>query len=188
MGAIIGYDPDTLREIVDEDAAHARLRELAVDEGPAALAERTGLLRMLGRLDEALACADKAVDLADARSDARSLVAARLRRAQVIQFGDGLDQALLEMNACQRDAGAHGWARLEAFASQHRGKVLFELERWDEAREAVALALAIRLQVGAPDEQIHRSRVALQTIQRRIDGSPRDRPSVGATPRVGGIA
>lgn len=48
-GMITGYDPETLREVVDRAAAELRLQELGNGRSTAALGEKAELLRLLGR-------------------------------------------------------------------------------------------------------------------------------------------
>ena len=54
MSLILGYDPETLREQVDLDACDARLAELGDQRSLQALLERVWLLKVPGRLDDAL--------------------------------------------------------------------------------------------------------------------------------------
>ncbi|MCU1524973.1 MAG: hypothetical protein JWO18_1867 [Microbacteriaceae bacterium] len=163
----IAYDPETLHEIVDEDAVRARLDELGNSRSTAALAEKAGLLRMLGRLDEALTLAEQSFRLAHFAGDRELLTAARLRRAQVFQYQGKLERALAEMSACRATAAVEGWQSVEAFAAQHEGKVLFELGRFDEARDSISHALDIRKRIGASQDQIDSSQFALEAIMRR---------------------
>ena len=51
MSIILGYDPTTLREKVDLVAAGERLDELGEQRNTAALNEKIGLLRLVGRTD-----------------------------------------------------------------------------------------------------------------------------------------
>lgn len=164
---ITGFDPETLRELVDRPAAERRLEQLADGRSTAVLAEKAGLLRMLGRLDEALAVAEQAFRLAHFGGDREELTRARLRRAQVFQFAGEFDRALTEMVACQASAGREGWTALEAFAAQLCGKVLFETGRFTEARAAFEHALSIRTRIEAPADQLESTRFALDAATKR---------------------
>ena len=141
---ITGYDPETLRELVDAPAAEARLRELGANRSTAALGEKSVLLRLLGRLDEALVAAEQAFRLEHFSGDREQLTRARLRRAEVFHYQGSSERALAEMSASRATAALEGWQLLEASAAQHEGQVLFELGRFEEAQNAIAHALDIR--------------------------------------------
>jgi tetratricopeptide (TPR) repeat protein len=164
---ITPFDPETLREIADESAAVARLNELGDSRSTAALGEKAELYRMLGRLDEALQAAEQCFRLAHFTGDREQLTRARLRRAIVFQYRGDLERALAEMTSCRASAHIESWDALEAFAAQHEGKVLFELGRYDEAKDSVAHALDIRQRIEAPRDQIESSRFAVEAIMRR---------------------
>ncbi|MGV8886047.1 MAG: hypothetical protein ACOH1T_10750 [Microbacteriaceae bacterium] len=169
MSIILGYDLTTLRERFDERAAEERLAELGELRSRSALNEKVGLLRLLGRLDEALAIGNEAVRQARFTGDREELLRARTRRAQVYQFQRKLDQALVEMSDCVVEAHAHGWAGAEAFALQHRGKVQFDLEEYAAARADFRDALTLRVQIKASSEQIDSSMVAIAVAESFIE-------------------
>ncbi len=182
---IIGFDPETLRELVDRPASEARLAELGDGRSTAVLAEKAGLLRMLGRLDEALTIAEQAFRLAHFGGDREELTRARLRRAQVFQYKGEFDRALTEMVACEASAAREGWTSLEAFAAQHSGKVLFELGRFEDARVAFEHALALRVRLDAPAVEVESSRYALSAALREASAATRHRsgaPETTGTP------
>jgi tetratricopeptide (TPR) repeat protein len=166
-GMIPLLDPESLREIVDESVAQARLRELGDSRSTAALGEKAELFRMLGRLDEALQAAEQCFRLAHFTGDREQLTRARLRRAIVFQYRGDLERALAEMTSCRASAHIESWDALEAFAAQHEGKVLFELGRYEEAKDSVAHALDIRQRIEAPRDQIESSRFTVEAIMRR---------------------
>jgi tetratricopeptide (TPR) repeat protein len=165
VSIILGYDLTTLRERFDEAAAEERLAELGELRSRSALNEKVGLLRLLGRLDEALSVGNEAVRQARFTGDREELLRARVRRAQVYQFQGKLEPALVEFSDCVTEAHAHGWAAAEAFALQHRGKVHFDLEDYPAARADFREALTIRVQVKAPSEQIDSSMVAIAVAE-----------------------
>jgi len=165
---ITGYDPQTLRELVDVPAVEARLTALGDSRSTDVLGEKAVLLRLLGRLDEALVTAEQAFRLEHFSGDRERLTRARMRRAQVFQFSGQLERALAEMTAARRTAAGEEWSSTEAFAAQHEGKILFDLGRYTEARESVAHALAVRERIQAPAEQIESSLFALAVIDSRI--------------------
>ncbi len=166
-GMIIGYDPDTLRELVDRAAAEARLRELGDGRSTAALGERAELLRLLGRNGEALVAAEQAFRLAHFSGDREQLAAARLRRARVFQHQGELDRALAEMTAVREAASLEDWASLEGSAAYSSGRVMFELGRFAEARVAFGAALDIRSGSEAPRDEVESARFALEIATRQ---------------------
>jgi tetratricopeptide (TPR) repeat protein len=163
-----GYDPETLRELVDRAAVEARLRELGNGRSTSALAEKAELLRLLGRLGEALVAAEQAFRLAHFSGDREQLTYARLRRARVFQFQGEYDRALAEMTAARATAALEGWQALEASAAHLAGTTLFDLGRFADARACFAAALDIRSGFAAPTDQIEASRFALEAATRRL--------------------
>jgi tetratricopeptide (TPR) repeat protein len=167
MTIVLGYDPDTLREQVDREALELRLEELGNGRSREILNERVGLLRIAGRLDEALDVANQALREARFGGDREQLLLARIRRAQVQQYLGKLDVALADLTACVTEARAHDWTAAEAFALQHRGKVQFELGQFDAAARDFRLAVSIRVRVKAPAEQVDSSMFALSVAESR---------------------
>ena len=165
---ITGYNPQTLREIVDERAVQARLVKLGESRSTAALGEKAELLRMLGRLDESLAMAEQAFRLSYFGGDREDLTRARLRRAQVFQHKGQLQHALTEMVASRATSAVEGWESIEALAAHFAGTVLFELGRFDEAKDAFADALTIRVRIDAPASEVESSRFALGVTERAV--------------------
>ena len=64
MSYIQGYDPHTLREIVDVSQCRERLGELGDQRSLPALLERVWLLKVTGEFDEALAVSEQSVRVA----------------------------------------------------------------------------------------------------------------------------
>lgn len=167
---IIGYDPETLRERVDPAAASARLDEIERLRSLTALNEQVALLRLLGRLDEAFDKAQAACRLSRFTGSREDSLGARLRRAQVEQYRGNLDLALNELTIGAEEAIAHEWGHLAGFALQHRGKVLFELERYAEALADFERALKYREAEGTPADQVESSRFAIKATRARLEG------------------
>jgi len=162
---ILGYDLITLREKIDEEAARDRLEELGELRSLDALGEKVGLLRILDRLDEALVVANEAVRQSRFTGDREQLLKSRIRRAQVLQRLGKLDPALVDLTDCVDEALSHDWEDTEAFALQHRGKVLFEMQDYAAARSDFNDALKIRIRIKAPSEQVDSSMVAIAVAE-----------------------
>lgn len=171
MSIILGYDLITLREKVDVEAAEERLAELGELRSLDGLGEKVGLLRVLGRLDEAWDVANEAVRQSRFTGDREQLLRARIRRAQVQQFQGKLDPALAELSDCVDEAKAHDWASAEAFALQHRGKVQFELGDYAAARTDFNDALKIRVREKEPSDQVDSSMVAIAVAESFMEKS-----------------
>lgn len=169
MSIIIGYDPVTLKERVDTDAALARLAEIAELRSQSSVAERGVLLRLLGRVDEAWETSSAALRNARMMGDRRQVLYARLRRAQVAQAMGKLDDALREMSLCVDEAATHDWAGIEAFARQHRGKILFDMHELPAALDDFERALAMREANGAPADQVESSAIAVAVTRSFVD-------------------
>lgn len=165
MTIIVGYDLITLREKVDIEAAEGRLSDLGELRSIDALGEKAGILRALGRLDEAMDVANEAVRQSRFTGDREQLVRARVRRAQVQQFKGKLDEALVDLTDCVDQSRANDWTDTEAFALQHRGKVYFDQKEYASARADFNDALKLRIRVKAPSEQIDSSMVAIAVAE-----------------------
>lgn len=170
MEIISGYDPTTLREVVNLPALDARLAEMGDGRSRAVLNEKVGLLRMAGRLGEALDVANAAVREARFGGDREELLLARLRHAQVQQALGKLDAALIELSGCVLEARSHEWPSSEAFALQHRGKVRFEQGDLAGALRDFRTALTIRVRVKAPEEQIDSSLFSIEATEKHLAG------------------
>jgi tetratricopeptide (TPR) repeat protein len=170
VGIVLGYDPATLREKVDLAAIGERLRELGDQRSAAALNEKVGLLRLAGQLDDAMDVANEAVRQARFGGDREQLLLARVRRAQVLQFMGKLDNALIDLSDCVREANAHEWAAAEAFALQHRGKVYFDQKEYPAALRDFRDALTIRVRIKSSPEQVDSSMVAIAVTESFLDG------------------
>ena len=167
---ILGYDPETLRERIDPSAASARLAEIERLRSLTALNEQVALLRLLGRLDEAFDKAQAACRVSRFTGSREDSLAARLRRAQVEQYRGNLEIALNDLTIGAEEAIAHEWGDLAGFALQHRGKVLFELERFPEALADFERALKYREAEGTPADLAESSRFAIKATRARIEG------------------
>lgn len=169
LSIILGYDPTTLREKVDLLAAGKRLDELGEMRSLDALNEKAGLLRLVGRLDEALDVANQALRQARFTGERQDAALARARRAQVLQFQGKLDDAHVELSAVIGEAHAHDWSRTEAFALQHRGKVLFDQSELEAALADFKAALALRESLGLPPNELESSLVAIAVTESFLD-------------------
>ncbi|MGO1544690.1 MAG: hypothetical protein ACTHXA_10165 [Gulosibacter sp.] len=168
---ILGYDPETLRERIDADAAASRLEEIERFRSLAALNEQVALLRMLGRLDEAFEKAQAALRQSRFTGSREDSLAARVRRAQVEQYQGKLDTALNELTSCVEEAVAHEWGELAGFSLQHRGKVLAELDRLDEALEDFERALKYRESDGIPADATNSTKFAIRAVRAKLEGT-----------------
>ena len=176
-------DDVTLRdEPVDHDAARDHAHTLAPS------GEKVVWLRMLGELDaaevlgwELLAHAGGPAtpDAVDAARLPIEAVAPALRLAHVLQwqgrfrdadrlFDAAMATAVTAAETAPAGSPAQRRARtLVAFASQHLGKSRFDEDRLDEALVLFERALAIRVEIGAPDDQVQSSQQAIRATRGR---------------------
>lgn len=157
-----------VRETMDEHDAQARLDALGTARSTDAVAERAELLRVLGRLDDALATAEESYRLAFFTGDREVVTEARLRRARVLQDLGTVDRALAEVRACLQAARTEQWGELEASALYQQASILVDLGRLDEAHTTVSELIDLRVAQGAPDEQVANLSGALDVIMRRM--------------------
>lgn len=161
MSIIVGYDPITLREKVDLQAAGERLEEIGGQRNTEALNEKVTLLRLVGRLDEAWDMANDALRQARFSGDRKELCLARIRRAQVQHYLGKLDAALVELSSCVEEARTHDWAAAEATALYERGKVYFDSQELKAALLDFRTAVTIRVRIGASAEDVDSAMVAI---------------------------
>lgn len=167
MSYIQGYDPETLRETVDQHECEERLDEIGGQRSLPALLERVWLLKVLGRLDDALDVADDAVRQARMAGTRKDLLRARILHATVLQFRGAYDSAIAEITTCAAEAEGQEWPAIAAFAYQHRGKVHFDAEDFDAARSDFKRALFLRQEAGAPEDQLQSTLLAVDAAERR---------------------
>lgn len=177
IGGAGGFDPISLRTAVDVPAAEARLSALGQSRSTAALGERADLLRLLGRLDEALAIAEEAFRLAHFTGDRADSTAARIRRAHIFREQGKLDRALNDLHTSRITAATEEWRELEAAAAELEGYTLYDLGRNEEARETLAKALEAYEASGAPRDRTNGLRVAIEGVMRAYlsDSGPQQR-------------
>ncbi|GAA2002081.1 hypothetical protein [Microbacterium ulmi] len=167
MSYIKGYDPDTLREQVDPRACKERLDEIGEQRSLPALLERVWLLKVLGRLEDALVLSEQSVRVARMAGTRKDLLRARILHASVQAFRGAFAAAEQELTMCADEAEGQGWSAIAAFAYQHRGKARYDAEEFDDARRDFKRALFLRQETGAPDDQLESTLLAIDAADRR---------------------
>ena len=137
------------------------------------------LLRLLGRLDEAIVIGNEAVRQARFTGDREQLLGARIRRAQVLQYQGKLDEAIVELTGCVDEARGREWTALEAFAIQNRGKVWFDIGDFENALADMTAAVFLREKLGASPAEIQAALTAVAVVQSALDASRGAAPASG---------
>ncbi len=171
MSYIKGYDPETLREIIDVHDCRERLAELGDQRSLPALLERVWLLKVTGELDDALAVSEQSVRVARMGGPRKDLLRARMLHASVLQFRGAYAAAAQELTTCAEEAEGQGWSALAAFGYQHRGKVHYEAADYVNARADFKRALFLRQEAGAPEDQLESALLAIEAAERRRAGA-----------------
>ena len=164
---IKGHDPETLREIIDVHECTERLAELGDQRSLPALLERVWLLKVLGRLDDALVVSEQSVRVARMGGTRKDLLRARMLHASVLQFRGAYAAAHQELTTCNAEAEGQGWSALAAFGYQHRGKVSFDAGDYADARSDFKRSLFLRQEAGAPEDQLESTLLAIEAAERR---------------------
>lgn len=167
MSYIKGYDPETLRELVDVHQCAERLSELGDQRSLAALLERVWLLKVLGRLDEALVVSELSVRVARMGGTRKDLLRARILHASVQQQRGAFTAAHHELTTCAEEAEGQGWSALAAFGYQHRGKVSYDTGDYLDARRDFKKSLFLRQDAGAPEDQLESTLLAIEASEHR---------------------
>ncbi|ROS77573.1 hypothetical protein EDF24_0331 [Curtobacterium sp. PhB130] len=192
------FAPISLRPAVDVQVIQDRLRDLGQSRSTDALAERAELLRLLGRLDEALVLAEEVFRLTMFTGERADKVAARVRRAHVLHDLGRYERAATEAALARDTATTEEWPELEGAAAEIEGWSLFELSRFDEAREVLGRSYEAFRAAGAPAERTDALRTAVEAAMRasiarpaaaperdRADGARRDEaPAAEDRPRT----
>jgi tetratricopeptide (TPR) repeat protein len=168
---IRGYDPETLRERVDAQECKERLDEIGEQRSLRALLERVWLLKVIGRLEDALVISEQSVRVARMAGTRKDLLRARILHASVEQFRGAHAAAEQELSTCAAEAEGQGWSSIAAFALQHRGKVYFDVGDYDAARADFKRALFLRQDSGTPDEQLESTLLAIEAADQRRAGT-----------------
>lgn len=167
MGYIKGYDSETLREQVDQVECAERLAEIENQRSLPALLERVWLLKVLGRVDEALPLADETVRVARMAGTRKDVLRSRVLHATVLQYRGAHAAAAQELETCAAEAEGQNWAGIAAFAHQHHGKNAYESGDFDTARDSFKQALFLRREAGAPDAELETALLAIDAAERR---------------------
>jgi len=173
---ILGIDRETLREKVDLRAAGDRLDDLDNQRSLAAITEKVTLLRVVGRIDDAWTMANEAVRLARFTGDRETLLAARIRRAQVQHHQEKYEVALRELSGCVNEAHAHDWTALEALALQARGRAYFDRGDYRRALVDFEDANAIRERNTIPADPYDLTAVAIAVTRDLLAGGTAPQP------------
>jgi tetratricopeptide (TPR) repeat protein len=164
---IKGFDPETLREVVDVTECRERLDEIGEQRSLPALLERVWLLKVLGRLDDSLVLSEQSVRVARMAGTRKDLLRARILHATVLHFRGAYAAAEQELTMCADEAEGQGWSGIAAFAYQHRGKANFEAGELDAARADFKRTLFLRQEAGATDDALESTLLAIDAVDRR---------------------
>ncbi len=179
---IRGYDPETLRELIDPRECEQRLDEIGAQRSLPSLLERVWLLKVLGRFDEALLVSEQSVRQARMGGTRKDLLRARILHASVVHSrGNGV-AAAQELTQCANEADGQGWPGIAAFAIQHRGRMHFDNGDFLSARADFKQALALRQQGGASEEDLEFAVMAVDSADRRwarvaVELTPHEEPA-----------
>lgn len=167
MSYIHGYDPETLREIVDPAECRQRLDEIGQQRSLPALLERVWLLKVLGQLDDALSLSEQAVRLARMSGTRKDLLRARILHASVQHWRGAYGAAEHELSTCADEAEGQGWTTIAAFALQHRGKARYDAGDINGARADFKRTMFLRQEAGATDDALEPVMTCIEAADRR---------------------
>jgi tetratricopeptide (TPR) repeat protein len=170
MGYIKGYDPETLRELVDKVECAQRLVEIESQRSLPALLERVWLLKVLDQLDDALKLSDESVRVARMAGTRKDVLRARVLHATILQYRGAHAAAEQELATCASEAEGQGWASIAAFAYQHHGKNAYDAGDFEEARTSLKQALFLRREAGAADSELEVALLAIEAAEKRRTG------------------
>ena len=167
MSFIQGYDPESLRELVDIGECSARLSEIEGQRSLPAMLERVWLLKVLDSLDEALPLADEAVRQSRMAGTRKDVLRARVLHATILQYRGAHTAAEQELSTCAAEAEGQRWLSIAAFAYHHHGKNAYEAGDFETARESFKQSLFLRREAGAEDRELETVLLAIEAAERR---------------------
>ncbi|MES2865734.1 MULTISPECIES: hypothetical protein [Microbacterium] len=170
MGYIKGYDPETLRELIDKVECAERLVEIESQRSLPALLERVWLLKVLDQLDDALKLSDESVRVARMAGTRKDVLRARVLHATILQYRGAHAAAEQELATCASEAEGQGWASIAAFAHQHHGKNAYDAGDFEQARTSFKQALFLRREAGAADAELEVALLAIDAAEKRRTG------------------
>jgi tetratricopeptide (TPR) repeat protein len=181
------FAPISLRPAVDVQVVQDRLRQLGQSRSTDALAERAELLRLLGRLDEALTVAEEVFRLTMFTGERQDKVAARVRRAHVLHDLGRYERAASEAAMARGTAATEEWPELEGAAAELEGWSLYELSRYEEARSVLSRAYDAFRAAGAPAERTEALRTAVEAAIRASMTMPTAEPDPAEGARAAAV-
>jgi tetratricopeptide (TPR) repeat protein len=181
------FAPISLRPAVDVQVLQDRLRQLGQSRSTDALAERAELLRLLGRLDEALTVAEEVFRLTMFTGERQDKVAARVRRAHVLHDLGRYERAASEAAMARGTAATEEWPELEGAAAELEGWSLYELSRYEEARSVLSRAYDAFRAAGAPAERTEALRTAVEAAIRASMTMPTAEPDPAEGARAAAV-
>ncbi len=164
----IGVDPITLVERYDVLSAQQRLDELAEARSTAALAEKIGLLRVTGRLEDAHEVATEAMRQARLAGDREPIARVKVARAVLLREEGKYDQVIRELTDAIAEAEANGWFDVVADARRQRALVRVALGEYAAARDDFNEALAVLVRDHAAPREIDTTMVAVGALLGRV--------------------
>lgn len=159
-------DPEELTRFMDAVVAELAA-ELPAAERIAAMGRLGSALRVAGHLDDALEVHRDAVARSDPSRDPAAAYTARIRLAHTHQWRREFDVS----NAMFTQLLAESTGlpdRVRAFAQQHAGRNMFDQGDYAQALVHFSVALQLREQSGAPEEEIASSQTAWTTTVARV--------------------
>ncbi|NUR26044.1 MAG: tetratricopeptide repeat protein [Catenulispora sp.] len=170
MGLDFPTDPETLRETVsDPSALTTRLTALStrdLDEDPDARAEYATLLRIAGRLDDAVLEAELTLAAADLSGDLHRMVRAQLLVGHARQWRGEWTQADTMFHRAEKLALYLNDDALVAAAAHHSGRSFYDQGKHVEAALRFRLALEINQRIGSARTEA--SRLAFQAAMGKL--------------------
>ncbi len=166
----IGFDPVTLAERYDVLSARQRLDELADVRSTAALAEKIGLLRVTGRLEDAHDTATEALRQARLAGDRKPIARVKVARAVLLRDEGKYEQVIRELSDAIAEAEASGWLDIVADARRQRALVRVALGEYAAARDDLNEALAVLVKDYAAPREIDVTMIAVGALLDRVNG------------------
>jgi len=167
---VLGFDPVSLAERFDVEAARRRLDELADERSLAALVEKIGLLRVTGQAEQAHEVATEALRQARLVGDREPIARVKVARGQLLRAEGKHEQAVHELSDTIAEAAANGWTGIVAEARRQRALVRVALGEYEAARDDLSEALAVLVKNQGDPREIDVTMVAVGALLDRVDG------------------
>lgn len=160
----LGFDPETLDERFDLEAAQRRLDEIADVRSLNELVEKIALFVALGRREDAQQVAGEAMRQSRFTSDREPLMRAKISHSRLLRAEGRNEQSIHELSDVMVEAETAGRPDLVADALRQRALCRLAIDDAEGARADLNEALAVLVRANASPREIDTTMIAVGAL------------------------